>query len=75
MQQATAVPYANIEQCGRWRNIRCTMRSAWRADPARRADWLDAASAVPQRWEVRVQRPIAYDVIRPRRCSTRRVIS
>ena len=44
MQQATAVPYANIEQCGRWRNhsLHDAQRVA-REILARRADWLDAA--------------------------------
>jgi len=38
------VPYANIEQCGRWRNhsLHDAQRVA-REILARRADWLDAA--------------------------------
>lgn len=44
MQRATAVPYASIEQCGRWRNhsLGDAQRVA-REILARRADWLDAA--------------------------------
>ncbi len=44
MQQATAVPYANHEQCGHWRNH--TLEGAQRVAReilARHADWLDAA--------------------------------
>ena len=44
MLQATAVPYANLEQCGHWRNH--TLEGAQRVAReilARRADWLDAA--------------------------------
>ena len=44
MLQATAVPYANIEQCGHWRNH--TLEGAQRVAReilARRAHWLDAA--------------------------------
>ncbi len=44
MQHAEAVPYANIEQCGHWRNhsLEDAQRVA-REILARRADWLDAA--------------------------------
>lgn len=44
MQQATEVPYVNIEQCGHWRNhsLEDAQRVA-REILARRADWLDAA--------------------------------
>lgn len=44
MQQARAVPYASIEQCGNWRNhsLPDAQRVA-REILARRADWLDAA--------------------------------
>ena len=45
MQQAEAVPYASIEQCGNWRNhsLPDAQRIA-REVLARRADWLDAAT-------------------------------
>ncbi|HMN21066.1 MAG TPA: S-ribosylhomocysteine lyase [Ottowia sp.] len=45
MQQAEAVPYASIEQCGNWRNhnLADAQRVA-REILARRADWLDAAA-------------------------------
>lgn len=44
MQHASAVPYANVEQCGNWCNH--TLEGAQmvaREILARRADWLDAA--------------------------------
>lgn len=44
MQSATAVPYANVEQCGNWRNhsLADAQRVA-REILARRERWLDAA--------------------------------
>jgi S-ribosylhomocysteine lyase LuxS involved in autoinducer biosynthesis len=46
MQGATDVAYANVEQCGNWRNhsLADAQRIA-REILARRSDWLDAACA------------------------------
>jgi S-ribosylhomocysteine lyase len=46
VQGATGVPYANVEQCGNWRNhsLADAQRIA-REILARRADWLQAARA------------------------------
>ena len=46
MQGATSVAYANVEQCGNWRNhsLADAQRFA-REILARRSDWLDAACA------------------------------
>ena len=44
LQSAAAVPYANIEQCGNWRNHSLAdARRVAREILARRGDWLDAA--------------------------------
>lgn len=45
MQQATAVPYANIEQCGNWRNHSVTdAQNVAREILAQREHWLEAAA-------------------------------